>query len=40
MKERRALKELKSYKNILILPADKWNAAVIMNKKDYENKIR
>lgn len=37
--ERRALRELNDYKDILILPADKGNATVIMRPEDYDNKI-
>ena len=38
-KEFRALKDLNTDENILILPADKGNATVVMNTTDYEYKI-
>ena len=38
-KEFRALKDLNTDENILILPADKENATVVMNTTDYEYKI-
>ncbi|XP_046396812.1 uncharacterized protein LOC124163773 [Ischnura elegans] len=37
--ERRALRKLQDNGNILILPADKGNAAVLMRTEDYEKKI-
>ncbi|XP_019643892.1 PREDICTED: uncharacterized protein LOC109484960 [Branchiostoma belcheri] len=36
--EREALKELKKEKDLLILPADKGKAAVVMDRTDYEEK--
>jgi uncharacterized protein (UPF0335 family) len=38
--ERTALKQLKLNKNLSILPADKGNVTVVMNTKDYKDKIR
>ena len=37
--ENEALKRLKMSKNIMILPADKGNSTVVMNKEDYDKKI-
>ena len=37
--QREALKKLKEDESIVILPADKGNATVIMNKEDYEKKM-
>ena len=39
LKERKALESLKKNKDIMILGADKGRATVIMNTKDYKNKI-
>ena len=36
---RKALKTLRENKDIIILPADKGRATVVMNKEDYEDKI-
>lgn len=38
--ERLALRELNSNPEIIILPADKGNATVVLNKHDYDTKIR
>ncbi|KAL0870054.1 hypothetical protein ABMA27_006218 [Loxostege sticticalis] len=38
--ERRALKDLRQNKDILVLKADKGNATVVMNTGDYDGKIR
>ena len=37
--QRKALKELREMDDITILPADKGNATVLMDKKDYHNKL-
>ena len=37
--ERQALKTLKDDKDIMILPADKGNATVLLNATDYTNKV-
>ncbi|XP_066289685.1 uncharacterized protein [Branchiostoma lanceolatum] len=37
--EREALKELRKDKNVLILPADKGKATVLMDRTDYEEKV-
>ena len=37
--ESQGLHQLKKDQNIKILPADKGNATVILDKEDYENKI-
>lgn len=37
--ELKALKSLRNNKNIIILPADKGNSTVIMNREDYKQKI-
>ena len=37
--ERKALKELQSDSNIKIMKADKGNCTVVMNTKDYDNKL-
>ncbi|KAH6940236.1 hypothetical protein HPB50_026404 [Hyalomma asiaticum] len=37
--ERRALKRLRDNERIVILPADKGNATVVLNKLDYEKKM-
>ena len=37
--ERQALKDLKKNEEITILPADKGKATVVMDKKDYEEKV-
>ena len=39
-KQRRALKELRKMKEVMILPADKGNATVLMNKEEYSTKMR
>ena len=39
-KQRRALKELWEMKEVVILPADKGNATVLINKKEYTTKMR
>ena len=39
-REKQALKQLNNNKNIVILPADKGNATVIMETDDYKEKIR
>ena len=39
-KQRRALKELREMKEVVILPADKGNATVLMNKEEYSTKMR
>ena len=38
--EQKALKDLKSEETIMILPSDKGRASVVMDKQDYENKIK
>ena len=38
--EERALRELRSDESIVILKADKGNAAVILNKDDYNQKVK
>ena len=38
--ERQALKELKREKSIMILPADKGRATVVMDKEEYEEKVK
>ena len=38
--ERRALKDLKSDENIVIIRADKGNCTVVMNKTDYHNQVQ
>ncbi|XP_037506744.2 uncharacterized protein LOC119382905 [Rhipicephalus sanguineus] len=38
--ERKALKRLRDNKDIVILPADKGNATVVLDTQDYENKMR
>ena len=38
--ERQALKSLRDNKNIIILPADKGNATVVMDVEEYNNKIQ
>ena len=37
--ERQAIKELKKIDNIMILPADKGRATVVMDKEEYEQKV-
>ena len=37
--ERKALKELRSDSNIKIMKADKGNCTVVMNTKDYDDKL-
>lgn len=37
--EKRALQELRNNKDIVILPADKGNATVVMNTIDYKEKM-
>ena len=39
MKEREALKLLKSSEDVVVLPADKGNATVVMNREDYVRKV-
>ena len=34
------LKEMRSWKDEVILPADKWNATVVMERRDYDRKVR
>ena len=38
--EQKALKDLKKEESIIILPSDKGRASVVMDKEDYENKIK
>ena len=38
--QRKALKELRSLENEVILPADKENATLMMTRDDYDMKIR
>ena len=38
--EREAIKELKKDNTIVILPADKGNATVVMDREEYNNKMR
>ena len=38
--ERQALGNLAKNKDITILPADKWKATVIMDREDYESKVK
>ena len=38
--ERRALKDLKSDENIVIIRADKGNCTVVMNRTDYHNQVQ
>ncbi|XP_046393718.1 uncharacterized protein LOC124161442 [Ischnura elegans] len=38
--ERMALRKLKENTNILVLPADKGNATVVMERKEYDSKVR
>ena len=38
--QRKALKELRSLENEVILPADKGKATVMMNREDYDTKMR
>ncbi|XP_077507345.1 uncharacterized protein LOC144116813 [Amblyomma americanum] len=39
LKERKALKRLRGNENIVILPADKGNATVVLDKREYVNKM-
>ena len=38
--QRAALKEMRKWENDVILPADKCNATVVMEREDYDRKVR